>query len=152
MKRETESTLPKVEWLASSLADNFVQRRDCYARQFDDGSYVCIHKPLHQGLLISHLNGELTLGAYVLDQHNRARFAVLDADDDEQWQKLIRMSKVLSGDGIPSYLESSRRGGHLWLFFDRPIPGRESRRFGKKLLEMNDAVGIELFPKQDRLS
>ncbi len=55
MKREKEPTLPKIERLASSLADIFVQRRDCYSRQFDDGSYVCVHKPLHQQLLISHL-------------------------------------------------------------------------------------------------
>ena len=96
MNREKENIMPEAELLASGLANIFVQRRDCYARQLDDGSYVCIHKPLHKHLLVSHLNGEITLGAYVLDQDSRARFAVLDADDDEQWRRLICMSDKLS--------------------------------------------------------
>ncbi len=62
------------------------------------------------------------------------------------------MSDKLSAERIPSYLETSRRGGHLWLIFDQPISGKDARKFGKKLLEMNEAIGIELFPKQDRLS
>jgi hypothetical protein len=63
------------------LAQRFVQRWDLYARQVDDGSYVCVHEPLNVDLLFAHLRGEITLGAYLLDQDSRARFLVLDADD-----------------------------------------------------------------------
>jgi len=52
---------------------------------------------------------------------------------------------------IPGYLETSRRGGHLWLFFQESISGKEARRFGKSLMDRYHLEGIELFPKQDHL-
>jgi hypothetical protein len=50
-----------------------------------------------------------------------------------------------------SYLEHSRRGGHLWLFFDEPLPGSEIRAFGRGLLTHFRIERVELFPKQDQL-
>ena len=61
------------------LAQRFVQRWDLYARQVDDGSYICVHEPLNVDHLFAHLRGGITLGAYLLDQESRARFLVLDA-------------------------------------------------------------------------
>ena len=55
------------------LAQRFVQRWDLYARQLDDGSYVCVHEPLNAGHLLDHLRGEITLGAYLLDQDSQAK-------------------------------------------------------------------------------
>jgi hypothetical protein len=63
------------------LAQRFVRRWDLHARQLDDGSYICVHEQLNMGHLFAHLRGEITLGAYLLDQESRARFLALDADD-----------------------------------------------------------------------
>ena len=60
------------------------------------------------------------------------------------------MTKDLEQDGVTAYLEPSRRGGHLWLFFS-PLPGATARQFGQRLLGRYDLQGIELFPKQDVL-
>ena len=95
------------------LAQRFVQRWDLHARQLDDGSYVCVHEPLNVGHLLDHLRGEITLGAYLLDQENRARFLVLDADDERSWERLDHLARVLAGEDVPAYLERSRRGEHL---------------------------------------
>jgi len=50
-----------------------------------------------------------------------------------------------------SYLERSRRGGHLWLFFEKLLPGREIRKFGQGLLKHINIDSVELFPKQNKL-
>jgi len=65
---ETELSRP-----ALVLAQRFVQRWDLYAHQLDDGSYVCVHEPLNVGHLLDHLRGEITPGAYLLDQDSQAK-------------------------------------------------------------------------------
>jgi len=143
---------PEIHALADMLSATFIQRRDLYARQLDDGRYLCVRKPLEETYLIAHLNGKLTLGTYVLDPDSQARFAVIDADDDLQLARLANISMSLAGGGIPSYLEASRRGGHLWLFFEQSIPGEVARAFGQSILKSHDLIGIELYPKQDKLA
>jgi hypothetical protein len=131
------------------LAQRFVQRWDLYAHQLDDGSYGCVHEPLNVGHLLDHLRGEITLGAYLLDQESRARFLVLDADDVQAWEGLGHLGRNLAEEDVPAYLEASRRGGHLWLFLAEAVTGREVRTFGHGLLTAHDIEGVELYPKQD---
>ena len=133
------------------LARRFVQRWDLYAVQLDDGRYVCVRKQLNVGHLFAHLRGELTLGAYVLDRESRARFIVFDGDDDEAYSHLLEMTRALASEDVPAYVETSRRGGHLWLFFVEAIPGHRARAFGRGLLANHDISGVEIFPKQDHL-
>ena len=92
MKKEVEFTRAELEPLAGVLSKVFIQRRDLYARQLDDGRYVCIQRPLSPGHLVAHLKGDLTLGAYVLDPDSRARYIVFDADDETQLEKLSWMA------------------------------------------------------------
>ena len=134
------------------LAQRFVQRWDLYAHQVDDGSYVCVHELLNVGLLFGHLRSEITLGTYLLNQEGRARFLVLDADDAQGWERLGCLARVLAGEGIPAYLERSRRGGHLWLFLVQAVAGSEARAFGLGLLRAHQVEEVELFSKQDGLA
>lgn len=151
MTREFFVNSPDLGPLATNLASTFFQRRDLYAKQLDDGSYICIRKPLEISHLVAHLNGEITLGTYVLDPSSQARFIMFDADDGSQFEQLVHLSRNLTKKAVLSYLEESRRGGHLWLFFSKPIPGKDARRFAKKLIENRPLQGIEIFPKQDKL-
>jgi hypothetical protein len=98
------------------LAQRFVQRWDLHAHQLDDGSYVCIHEPLDVGHLLDHLRGDITLGAYLLNQENQAWFLVLDADDEQGWERLGHLARTLADEDVPAYLERSRRGGHLGFY------------------------------------
>ncbi len=70
MNKEVEQH-PKTEVFTNMLARAFVQRTDLYSRQLEDGSYVCIHKPLQDQHLLRHLKGEITLGTYCLDQESK---------------------------------------------------------------------------------
>ena len=151
MKKEAESDHAELERYGEILSTVFLQRCDLYARQLDDGSYICIKKPLLPINLIAHLKGDITLGAYVLDQGSRARYIVFDADDESGLGKLSWMARRLAMQGAGSYLEHSRRGGHLWLFLESQIPGEDAREFGLGLATTYGLEGIELFPKQNHL-
>lgn len=150
-QRERDLAQDEVEALVEGFARAFVGRWDLHARQLDDGRYICIRNPLAVEHLAAHLSGDVTLGIYVLDQASRARFVVLDADDERGWRQLVAVSKRLAADDVPSYLETSRRGGHLWFFFAQPISGRDARAFGRGIIAIHRIDGVELFPKQSRL-
>ena len=80
MHKEIRIPHNELKTLAENLAHVFFQRHDIYAQQLDDGRYISIKKPLETWQLISHLQGKLTLGTYVLNAESQARFIVFDAD------------------------------------------------------------------------
>lgn len=137
--------------LATILAETFVQRWDLHAKQLDDGNYISIKEPLTRAHLEAHLRGDHTLGTYLLDTESKGRFLVFDADNEPDWRRLKALSQVLSDMETASYLERSRRGGHLWLFFDQLQQGRVIRKFGTGMLTHFGIEAIEMFPKQNKL-
>jgi len=56
-------------------------------------------------------------------------------------------------------LEKSKRGGHLWMFFEQPVMARHARTYiyhvakglGVQVKGAGLSDGIEIFPKQDEL-
>jgi hypothetical protein len=144
--------------LVKAYAMAFISRRDMYPMQIDDGSYVCVRRPLRLNMVQSHLTGHwdekkpFTLGAYALASDNTAKWLCLDADDDDEWQQAWTLAQSLRKQSIPTYAEPSRRGGHLWFFFQSPTLGHEARAFGKYLLNShNIPASLEIYPKQDQL-
>ena len=136
---------------AEILGKRFIQRHDLYAAQLMDGRYICNHQPLSSDYLFDHLRGTLTLGTYLLDQDSKAQFVVLDADGKNGWNDLLGLASKLEADNVPAYLEKSRRGGHLWVFFGRSVDGGDARSFARGILEKHDLTGIEIYPKQDNV-
>lgn len=151
MSRKETLTSRELAEPVGVLIDRFIQRFDKYPRQAGDGSYFTVEKPLSRRLVYAHLRGSVTLGTYLLDENSRGRFMVLDGDDEPDRRRLLALNKVLEELECPSYYEDSRRGGHLWFFFEAPMPGEEIRRFGKGLIGYFNLAGMELYPKQDRL-
>ena len=138
--------------LAEVYAKSFIHRRNYYPLQLDKGNYVTIKQPLKPEMLMAHIKGTITLGAYALDENSTARWLCFDADDENEWQQLHYLASTLDQQNIPTYLENSRRGGHLWLFTP-PLSGKTIRQFGKQLLKEHDlTISIELYPKQNKLS
>jgi hypothetical protein len=50
---------------------------------------------------------------------------------------------------LPSYLESSRRGGHLWFFFEQAVEGKAAKNFGLEIAK-RFKIEAEVFPKQSK--
>ncbi len=140
-----------VNGAAGLLGKTFIQRSDMFASQLEDGRYVAIKEPLTERHLVLHIQGHITLGAYMLAPDSTTNLMALDADADNGLVDLANLSYELETEGIPSYLETSRRGGHLWFFFEKPHEGEQVRAFGKGVLRRHAVEDIELYPKQDRL-
>src|SRR5687768_8538614 len=107
--------------LIAAYQELFVHRSDAYALQTKSGSYFARKAPVTRELIVSHLKGELTAGFYAMDADSSVRWLALDGDRSDSLEQLQEAWKRLDQLQIPSYLEASRRGGHLWLFFD-PLP------------------------------
>ena len=75
-------------------------------------------------------------------------FAVFDDDRDDGLMWIAVLAGELAREGIPTILEASRRGGHLWVHLQSQRPGI---LFGRGSLPYAQAFGMELYPKQDAL-
>lgn len=137
--------------LVKAYFQTFFSRTDLYAIQRYDGAYQCIKRPLTAQLVRAHLAGDVTLGAYALDRDSHAHWLCLDADSDSAWEALWQAAADLESQGVSTYRELSRRGGHLWLFFE-PTPGEAVRDFGQGIMRVYELQEVELYPKQSRLS
>src|SRR6266566_1953284 len=132
--------------LVEAYASLFVHSWSQYAVQQRDGSYWRVVELLTLPLLAAHLEGRWTLGTYLLDEQCQCSFAVCDADGADGLWQLVDLAAELAEQGIPTVLEASRRGGHLWVHFVRPTLAYAVRAW---LLPYALALGVELYPKQD---
>ncbi len=109
-----------------------------------------------------HLNGDHFIGVYPLLKDNTSWFIAADFDKADWIEDCRRLKQVCEKNGLPAYLERSRsgKGGHVWLFFERPYPAIKSRKIMFRLMEQiglispfdKDSSFDRVFPNQDYLS
>src|SRR5574341_1299365 len=104
-----------------------------------------------------HLEGHLTVGIYSTNpQTQRCKWMAIDADYQHALEDLLKLQYELGRDGVEAALEKSKRGGHLWIFFERPVPARDCRIYIFNLAMRLDVPvkgaslpeGIEVFPRR----
>jgi len=121
----------------------------------------CDYSPLTEDVIRDHLPGKETVGLYPLLSDETCWFLAVDFDK-ALWMDDVRAFLVTCAEmGVPAYLERSRsgNGGHVWIFFERPIGAAQARRLGSALLtrtmESRHEVGRDsydrLFPNQDTM-
>lgn len=127
------------------FAELFVQRWDTYARPRErsrdyfrarrrDGTAI----PLTPRTLIHHLRGELTVGLYSVDLAGTTKWSAFDSD--RGLDPLLDAQRELARRRIASYLERSRAGGHLWVFWSTPLRPDDARKI------LSPSIGaLELF-------
>ena len=107
-----------------------------------------------------HLEGEITIGLYAINPATqRCKWVAIDADYRGAMEDLVKLQYYLSQDHVQAALEMSQRGGHLWIFLETPLLGRDCRiyihnlasRLGVPVKGNGLAEGIEIFPKHDEL-
>ena len=107
-----------------------------------------------------HLNGDVTVGLYAINpKTQRVKWMAIDADYRKAIEDLLKLQYELAQDGIQAALEQSRRGGHLWLLFEKPVLAKHARVYIRHLATKlsvqvkgaGQVDGIELFPKQDAI-
>ena len=142
--------------LQSSTPDPETERHYYYRPKARNGA----SKSLSISIIKAHLEGALTIGLYAINpKTQRSKWVVIDADYDNALEDLLKLQWELRGDGVDAALEKSRRGGHLWIFNDKPILARDcrvyiynlARRLSVPLKGAGLAEGIEIFPRQSEL-
>ncbi len=123
-------------------------------------------KQLDEATIQAHLKGRLTIGLYSMNpETQRSKWLAIDADYNNALFHLAELQYELYRKGIDTALEQSRRGGHLWIFLEKPCLAREGRLFvshlasqlqipikGRRAADGGiEADGLEIFPKQDAL-
>lgn len=117
--------------------------------------------PLTDQAIHDHLSGKQTLGVYPLLRDETCWFLAVDFDK-KSWQKdTTAFLKTCHDLHVPAALERSRsgKGGHIWIFFERPMPATVARKLGALLLtrtmERRHQLGLDsydrFFPNQDTM-
>jgi hypothetical protein len=113
---------------------------------------------LTSATLRRHLEGEVTVALYAVNPATQcSKWAAIDADYKQAMDDLLKVQYDLERQKIYAALEKSRRGGHLWIFFESPQPARDCRvlihevasRLSLPVKGSGTVEGIEVFPKQD---
>ena len=109
----------------------------------------------------AHLRGRHTIGVYPIRLDDSCRFLATDFDRKTWPADAEAFLEACKSKRIPAALERSRsgNGGHVWIFFDDPMPASLARRLGTHLLteamECHPDIGFgsydRFFPSQDTL-
>ncbi len=148
----------------------FVNRRDFYVQNaydkpadYEKGArqYIRLDSMLTENRIIRHLCGIDTIGLYTIEpETNACKWFCLDADYDGSKDDLEAIEEEMKLDGLSPAYENSRRGGHLWLICDEPLPAKTGRIYLYNILDRlgydirgvrGNADGVEVFPKQESL-
>ena len=105
----------------------WVNRSQPYALQQADGTYRWVRRMLTDELLRAHLAGDTTLALSSTDARGWCRWLCLDADAPDALPQLLALRSALADHDLPGLVEASRRGGHLWILLEDPVPAAEAR-------------------------
>ncbi len=116
---------------------------------------------LNDKVIEDHLRGNIVAGIYPMLPDETCYFLAVDFDKADWQEDISTVRKVCNEFNIPVAVERSKsgNGGHLWFFFQEPIPAGLARKFGTALLtfsmdrrhEIRFKSYDRLFPSQDTL-
>ena len=146
------------EWVRGVCEKPRIKCAECPNRRF---------LPAADDVIRWHLSGAdaegqpFVAGVYPLLQDETCFFLAVDFDKASWRDDAAAFLETCRHLDLPATLERSRsgRGGHVWFFFDEPIPAALARRLGSHVLtetmERRPDIGLDsydrLFPNQDTL-
>jgi superfamily II DNA or RNA helicase len=118
-------------------------------------------RPFTDAAIRDHLEGKATIGIYPLLPDETCWLLAVDFDKSGWHDDATAFLTTCHGFNVPACLERSRsgNGGHIWIFFDRPVLAVDARRLGAALLtrttESRHEIGLDsydrFFPNQDTM-
>ncbi len=117
--------------------------------------------PLTDQVIHDHLTGKLRSGIYPLLTDETCWFLAADFDKATWRDDVCAFLQTCAEWKVPAALERSRsgRGGHVWIFFEAPLPTGLARKLGAAILtgtmERRHQLGLDsydrFFPSQDTM-
>ena len=107
----------------------FAARNDVYSHWTADG-WRPVREPLTGETVIAGLQGTgPSISGYMIAPGSVSHVAALDFDTDNGLEQAFALASFMGSHGLPAYVETSRRGAHLWCLLDRGrARGRHPRR------------------------
>jgi hypothetical protein len=141
------------EWKSGICPKPTIRCQDCHHKDY---------LALNDQIIEAHFRGKIVIGIYPLLTDDRSWLLAIDFDEGD-WQADIRTLRQFCDEhSIPLAVERSRsgNGGHVWYFFNEPIPATKARKFGSVLItaimhlrhEISFKSYDRLFPSQDALA
>jgi superfamily II DNA or RNA helicase len=121
----------------------------------------CKYVPLSHEVLRAHLEGQHVIGVYPLRKDETCYFLAVDFDKTSWQDDAAAFLEICKSMNVPAALERSRsgNGGHVWIFFEEPVPASIARNMGSYLLtetmsrhhQLSMTSYDRLFPNQDTM-
>ena len=124
---------------AELYAATFAGRTDAYARwsvQLEqhvsvyerirnaEGEWIRgTHKPLTPQAVVEAFQTGIPLSGYILSPDSTTHLAVLDIDREDGFELGMKVLAHVRELGGVAYIEASRRGCHVWILLEQPLPG-----------------------------
>ena len=130
--------------VAGYYAVQFAARTDVYSH-WTDGGWRPVREPLTAEIVIAGLAGTgPSISGYLIAPGSTSHVVALDFDTDEGVEQATRLARTMAADDLFGYVETSRRGAHLWCVLDQTLPAVAIRQSLKGLLQ---SVGLDGNPK-----
>jgi superfamily II DNA or RNA helicase len=149
------------EWQAGICQKPKIACQECNFRAFTQVSDEIIRNHLKGNDPNDRSGRDFTMGVYPLLADESCWFLAADFDKSTWTEDAKTFLETCVSYQVPAVLERSRsgNGGHVWIFFETPVPAVLARKLGSLLLTstMNrrPEIGMDsydrLFPSQDTL-
>ena len=138
--------------MIEKIRELFIVRDDTFAIQLDDGTYNRVNEHLTDDIILKHLNGEITIAVYQLDNNSLIKWVCFDFDKNKyDALKLFEYLKSHEKYRKSCIIEDTGgRGAHVWIFFNPTIPASVGKFLASEIIK-NVEVECEIFPKQDNI-
>lgn len=115
-------------------------------------------EPLTPEIVLSAMSKKgPSVGAYMISEENTSHLLAFDFDTDDGMEQAYSLAETMTSLGMAAFVETSRRGAHLWSPLAASLPANMIRRAARSLLESalpEDAKDphIEIRPGSDEIA
>ena len=113
----------------------FPARDDVYSAWTSDG-WRPVREPLTAEVVLAGLTGKgPSISGFMIGPGSVAHTLAFDFDTDNGLEQAFQLALFMESNGLPSYVETSRRGAHHWCLIDHEVPAVALRAAARGLLQ-----------------
>ena len=132
----------------------FPARSDVYSAWVPEVGWRPVREPLTAAVVLDGLTRQgPAISGFMIAPGSMTHSLAIDFDTPDGLEQGFETARAMAGAGLPAYIETSRRGSHLWAILDRLGTAKAARRamraFLATALTDPEDVHIEIRPGSD---